>query len=146
MAAVVLMNLAVQIARFDSYTKFMKGLKMDVALIKVDKAASSTTLTFKFTVHSNEKKAHAYISSIQLMLKNGNEDLGYYPIVGSQDMLSSFENGVFTSSQYIVVPKRITKISTLSYKAYAEVHFQVGRHDLRSVPLFEGTVIEEAEK
>ncbi len=146
LAVIVLVNLAIQIARFTSYTNFMKNLKSEVTLTKVERAATSTTLILKFTLRSNEKNARAYVSSIQLVLKNGEKDLGYYPIVGDQNMLGVFKNGVFTFSQSVSVPERISKITVLSYKLYAEVHFQVGSHDLRSVPRFEGIANKGAEK
>ncbi len=148
-SAFIAVNLAIQIARFSSYTSFMKNLKLSLAITHVEKAATSVKATFSFNLQTKEKNVRAYVSGIQLLLKTKDTDLGYHLIVGDQANLGNFENGKFhyvcdvtflsdqTSNLLNALKKQKTQIE---YTAYVETHVTQGTHDLRSVPEFTGNI------
>ncbi len=148
-SALIAVNLAIQIARFNSYTLFMKGLNLKIEMTDLQKSATNVKAKFSFDLTTKEKETHAYVSGIQLLLKIGDADLGYHPIVGDQDMLGEFKDGKF---HYTTTIKFSNAQATdllaflgkkkISYKAYVELHVVQGRHNLRSVPPLQGNVME----
>jgi hypothetical protein len=146
-SALIAVNLAIQIARFNSYTLFMKGLKFNIGITELQQSSTDVKAAFSFDLQTNEEKVHAYVSGIQLVLKAKNVDLGYHPIVGDQSMLGEFKNGKFHYvSEIEFLDGQATNLLIFSkkrdidYKAYVELHVTQGGHDLRSVPMFVGKV------
>lgn len=148
-SAFIAVNLAIQIARFSSYTSFMKNLKLTLAITNVEKAATSAKATFSFDIRTKEKRVRAYVSGIQLLLKTKGADLGYHLIVGDQENIGNFRNGkfhyacgiTFSSDQASNLLNALKNQKTqIEYTAYVEMHVTQGSHDLRSVPEFVGNV------
>ncbi len=151
--AVLFVNLAIQVVRFSSYNTFLKQMKFNVYLVEVSQNSTSALLKLRFQGQSTEKKETAYISSIQLLMKIGNEDLGYHPIIGNQDMIAELTNGKFvaeanvklTGSQAIDFRKNFKK-HKITYTGYLEVHVIQDGHNFRSVPVIKGVIHEEGRR
>lgn len=149
-SSVLFMNLAIQIARFSSYNTFLKQMKFDVYLVRVSQSSTSVVLELRFQGQSTNRQKMAYISSIQLLMKIGNKDLGYHPIVGNQGMIGEFISGKFVAKADVKLSgpqaanfKKEFRKSKITYTGYLEIHVLQDGHDLRSVPAIKGVIQEE---
>ncbi len=149
-SSALFVNLAIQVARFNSLTTFLRNLKVDVSLVNFSANASGVDLEINLSGTSKVIQKQAFVSSAQLFLKIGSKDLGYHRIVGVEGLLAQFKGKSFSS----VVNVRLTGYEAnnfesgigrmpITYDGYVVVHTFSGGHGLRSVMPIKGTMSEE---
>ncbi len=146
-AFVLFANLAIQIARFNSLTTFLRGLRVDISLVEFSTSTTSVDMKIRLKGESSVMQKGAYVSGVQLFLKIGFADLGYHRIVGNGGMIGRFKGKTFSSIENVkLTGYEMKNFETnfekmpLRYSGYMIIHTLSGGHDLRSVMPIEGII------
>ncbi len=144
---VLFVNLAISIARFNSYTTFMGDFKANLYATHVTKSASEVNITFEIVGQSGMMAKNAYFSESSCLLTADGHSLGVYQfptegILGQFDgkRLVATATFNFSGDYYQEVSKFPS--TPLKYTLYIVTHFLTGNHDTRGTLMFEGDVKE----
>ncbi len=144
---VLFVNLAISIARFNSYTTFMGDFKANLYATNITESSSEANITFKIAGQSGMMAKNAYFSEASCLLMINGHSLGVYQfptegILGQFNGKSLVATATFNfSGDYY---KEISKFPStpLKYTLYIVTHFLTGNHDTRGTLVFEGTIKE----
>lgn len=145
---ILFINLAISIARFNSYTTFMGDFKASLYTTNITKSASDMNITFEIIGKSGIMAKNAYFSEASILLTANGHSLGVYQfptegILGHFDGKTLVATATFNfSGDYY---NDISNPFKLKYTLYIVTHFLTGNHDTRGVLVFEGDV-EEAKR
>lgn len=149
-ASALFVNLAIQIARFNSLTTFLRGLRVNISLVEFSTSTTNVDMKIHLKCESNVMQNKAYVSGVQLFLKIGFADLGYHRIVGNGGMIGRFKGKTFSSIEHVkLTGYEVKNFETnfkkmpLRYSGYMIIHTLTGGRDLRSVMPIEGIIEKE---
>jgi len=149
-ASALFVNLAIQIARFNSLSTFLRDLRINISLVGYSTSATSVDIKIRLKGASNVVQKRAFVSGVQIFLKSGFSDLGYHRIVGREGMIAKFRGKTFSSVENVKLTgyevknfKANFRKMPITYTGYVIVHTFAGGHDLRSVIPIEGTLRKE---
>ncbi len=146
---VIFVNLAIQLARFNSVSVFMNDFKFRPTVESVTQGATEAKMILGINCESSVNTGYAYVSDIQLFLSSGGTDLGYHLLMSDMGMLGTFDGRTmsatssvnFTEDQFSNFEKLYGK-DPIDYKAYVVVHMVMGNADMRNILYFKGRLKE----
>ncbi len=144
---VLFVNLAISIARFNSYTAFMGDFKANLYATHVTRSASEISITFEIVGQSGIMAKNAYFSEASFLLTSNGHSLGVYQfptegILGQFDGKSLVATATFNfSGDYYQEVSKFPSVP-LKYTLYIVTHFLTGSHNTRGTLMFEGDVKE----
>ncbi|WP_161847976.1 hypothetical protein [Athalassotoga saccharophila] len=133
-------NLAISIARFNSYTTFMGDFKAELYSTSITKSASETRITFEIVGNSGFTAKNAYFSEASCVLSANGKSLGVFQFP-SDGILGVFDGKRLVATATFNFPNDELS-SKLNYTMYLVTHFLTGNHDTRGTMVFEGVVKE----
>ncbi len=139
--AVLFLNLAISIARFNSYTTFMGDFKANLYSIAMTKSASETKITFEILGQSGPVAKNAYFSEASCVLTSKGKPLGVFQFP-SDGILGTFNGKTLVATATFNFPIGLSPDGTINYTLYLVTHFLTGNHNTRGTLVFEGVVRE----
>lgn len=142
---IIFVNLAIQLARFDSVSVFMNDFRFSPVVESVTQGATEAKMILGVNCESSVNTGYAYVSNVQLFLNSGNSDLGYHLLMSDMGMLGTFSGKTmdatsvvkFQEDQFPLFKEHYGK-DPIDYKAYVVVHMVMGNSDMRNILYFTG--------
>ncbi len=139
---VLFVNLATEIARFNSYTTFMGEFKANLYSTTITKSASETRITFEIIGNSGLNAKNAYFSEASCVLSTDGKSLGVFQFP-SEGILGIFDGKTLVATATFNFPNdELSSNKPIKYTLYLVTHFLTGNHDTRGTLMFEGVVKE----
>ncbi len=144
---VLFVNLAISIARFNSYTTFMGDFKANLYATNITKTASKVSITFEIAGQSGMMAKNAYFSEASCLLTMNGHLLGVcqFPtegVLGQFDGKTLVATATFNFSGDYYQELSNFPSTPVEYTLYIVTHFLTGNHDTRGTLMFKGNVKE----